>query len=166
MILFFSLVICRRKKELAKQTDPPTIPVVDLFPSGEFPEGEIQQYKDEWVYVIIILILFPISWFQWLHLWVSVDYWIHCLPRLYCCFFFFWAWLVVQPYRLKYTWSLAKICSSHRPKDNAYLILWFVKCRVIYVFLCFWFILLRHEKLNCLSNVFVYPTSILFFLFF
>jgi methionyl aminopeptidase len=47
MILFFSLVICRRKKELAKQTDPPTIPVVDLFPSGEFPEGEIQQYKDE-----------------------------------------------------------------------------------------------------------------------
>jgi methionyl aminopeptidase len=47
MILFFPLVICRRKKELAKQTDPPTIPVVDLFPSGEFPEGEIQQYKDE-----------------------------------------------------------------------------------------------------------------------
>ncbi|KAJ6867464.1 hypothetical protein NC652_038620 [Populus alba x Populus x berolinensis] len=37
----------KRKKELAKQTDPPTIPVVDLFPSGEFPEGEIQQYKDE-----------------------------------------------------------------------------------------------------------------------
>ncbi|XP_024444175.2 methionine aminopeptidase 2B isoform X3 [Populus trichocarpa] len=37
----------KRKKELAKQTDPPTIPVVDLFPSGEFPEGEIQQYKDD-----------------------------------------------------------------------------------------------------------------------
>lgn len=29
------------------QTDPPSIPVVDLFPSGEFPEGEIQNYKDE-----------------------------------------------------------------------------------------------------------------------
>ncbi|KAF4396962.1 hypothetical protein F8388_004930 [Cannabis sativa] len=29
------------------QTDPPSIPVADLFPSGEFPEGEIQNYKDE-----------------------------------------------------------------------------------------------------------------------
>ncbi|KAJ6684207.1 hypothetical protein OIU85_007857 [Salix viminalis] len=36
-----------RKKEFPKQTDPPTIPVMDLFPSGEFPEGEIQQYKDD-----------------------------------------------------------------------------------------------------------------------
>lgn len=40
-------VIHRKKKESPKQTDPPSIPVVDLFPSGEFPEGEIQQYKDE-----------------------------------------------------------------------------------------------------------------------
>ncbi|KAL0772385.1 hypothetical protein Bca101_037536 [Brassica carinata] len=30
-----------------QQTDPPTIPVVKLFPSGEFPEGEIQQYKGD-----------------------------------------------------------------------------------------------------------------------
>ena len=30
-----------------EQNDPPSIPVVDLFPSGEFPEGEIQKYKDE-----------------------------------------------------------------------------------------------------------------------
>ncbi|KAH9726424.1 methionine aminopeptidase 2B [Citrus sinensis] len=37
----------RKKKELPQQTDPPSIPVVDLFPSGEFPEGEIQQYKDD-----------------------------------------------------------------------------------------------------------------------
>ncbi|KAM6581733.1 hypothetical protein CsatA_005507 [Cannabis sativa] len=29
------------------QTDPPSIPVADLFPSGEFPEGEIQNYKDD-----------------------------------------------------------------------------------------------------------------------
>ncbi|POO02004.1 Peptidase M24A, methionine aminopeptidase, subfamily [Trema orientale] len=29
------------------QTDPPSIPVIDLFPSGEFPEGEIQDYKDD-----------------------------------------------------------------------------------------------------------------------
>ncbi|KAG6779067.1 hypothetical protein POTOM_015434 [Populus tomentosa] len=41
--------ICRarKKKESPKQTDPPSIPVVDLFPTGEFPEGEIQQYKDD-----------------------------------------------------------------------------------------------------------------------
>ncbi|KAG6390761.1 hypothetical protein SASPL_148506 [Salvia splendens] len=36
-----------KKKEPPQQTDPPSIPVVDLFPSGEFPEGEIQQYKDD-----------------------------------------------------------------------------------------------------------------------
>lgn len=48
--------MCRKKKvvpeqtdppSMLKQTDPPSIPVIDLFPSGEFPEGEIQQYKDE-----------------------------------------------------------------------------------------------------------------------
>ncbi|KAL5993176.1 Methionine aminopeptidase 2B [Asimina triloba] len=37
----------KKKKESIKQTDPPSIPVADLFPSGEFPEGEIQQYKDD-----------------------------------------------------------------------------------------------------------------------
>ncbi|KAF2305464.1 hypothetical protein GH714_005537 [Hevea brasiliensis] len=37
----------RKKKELPQQTDPPSIPVIELFPSGEFPEGEIQQYKDD-----------------------------------------------------------------------------------------------------------------------
>ncbi|KAM3714707.1 hypothetical protein ACJW31_01G354700 [Castanea mollissima] len=37
----------KKKKELPKQTDPPSVPVTDLFPSGEFPEGEIQQYKDD-----------------------------------------------------------------------------------------------------------------------
>lgn len=31
---------------MLEQTDPPSIPVKDLFPSGDFPEGEIQQYKD------------------------------------------------------------------------------------------------------------------------
>jgi hypothetical protein len=46
------LFVHRKKKEVPEQTDPPSIPVIDLFPSGEFPEGEIQQYKDEWVYVI------------------------------------------------------------------------------------------------------------------
>ncbi|KAF3788939.1 Methionine aminopeptidase 2A [Nymphaea thermarum] len=37
----------KKKKEPLEQTDPPSIPVADLFPSGDFPEGEIQQYKDE-----------------------------------------------------------------------------------------------------------------------
>ncbi|PPD93874.1 hypothetical protein GOBAR_DD09095 [Gossypium barbadense] len=37
----------KKKKEPLKQTDPPSIPVVELFPSREFPEGEIQQYKDD-----------------------------------------------------------------------------------------------------------------------
>ncbi|KAF2325656.1 hypothetical protein GH714_032278 [Hevea brasiliensis] len=37
----------KKKKELPQQTDPPSIPVIELFPSGEFPEGEIQQYKDD-----------------------------------------------------------------------------------------------------------------------
>ncbi|KAG6777366.1 hypothetical protein POTOM_017187 [Populus tomentosa] len=40
-------VVLKKKKESPKQTDPPSIPVVDLFPTGEFPEGEIQQYKDD-----------------------------------------------------------------------------------------------------------------------
>jgi len=40
-------VFCRKKKDPLQQTDPPSIPVDELFPSGEFPEGEIQQYKDE-----------------------------------------------------------------------------------------------------------------------
>lgn len=35
-----------------KQTDPPTIPIADLFPDGNFPLGEICEYKigtDEYV---------------------------------------------------------------------------------------------------------------------
>ncbi|KAJ0239842.1 Methionine aminopeptidase 2B [Hirschfeldia incana] len=37
----------KKKKSSLQQTDPPSIPVIDLFPSGEFPEGEIQQYRDD-----------------------------------------------------------------------------------------------------------------------
>ncbi|EOA27145.1 hypothetical protein CARUB_v10023245mg [Capsella rubella] len=37
----------KKKKNSLQQTDPPSIPVLELFPSGEFPEGEIQQYKDD-----------------------------------------------------------------------------------------------------------------------
>jgi hypothetical protein len=39
-----SHVFCRNKKAPFQQPDPPSIPVDELFPSGEFPEGEIQQY--------------------------------------------------------------------------------------------------------------------------
>ncbi|KAF7132944.1 hypothetical protein RHSIM_Rhsim09G0000700 [Rhododendron simsii] len=42
-----SFTMHRKKKELPEQTDPPSLPIVELFPSGEFPEGEIQQYKDD-----------------------------------------------------------------------------------------------------------------------
>ncbi|RHN82150.1 putative methionyl aminopeptidase [Medicago truncatula] len=37
----------KKKKGPIEQTDPPSIPVLDLYPSGDFPEGEIQQYKDD-----------------------------------------------------------------------------------------------------------------------
>ncbi|GJR57195.1 methionine aminopeptidase 2B [Tanacetum coccineum] len=37
----------KKKKEPKEQTDPPSIPVAQLFPQGNFPEGEIQQYKDD-----------------------------------------------------------------------------------------------------------------------
>ena len=30
-----------------EQTDPPSIPIKDLFPQGDFPEGEIQSYKND-----------------------------------------------------------------------------------------------------------------------
>ncbi|CAN6978545.1 methionine aminopeptidase 2B [Brassica rapa] len=36
-----------KSKKKTQQTDPPTIPVAKLFLSGDFPEGEIQQYKDD-----------------------------------------------------------------------------------------------------------------------
>uniref|UniRef100_A0A1D1YL19 Methionine aminopeptidase 2 n=1 Tax=Anthurium amnicola TaxID=1678845 RepID=A0A1D1YL19_9ARAE len=37
----------KRKKESVQQTDPPTIPIDELFPSGEYPEVEQQQYRDD-----------------------------------------------------------------------------------------------------------------------
>jgi hypothetical protein len=49
-----------------KQTSPPTIPVADLFPSGIFPVGEIQEYRDE--YVVIIMS------------WIDVGCLVLCFP--------------------------------------------------------------------------------------
>lgn len=53
---------CRKKKDPLEQTDPPSIPVDELFPSGEFPEGEIQQYRDEYVILPFILYFQLIFW--------------------------------------------------------------------------------------------------------
>ena len=40
--------MCSKKKGGSlEQTDPPSIPVADLFPDGEFPLGEFQDYKDD-----------------------------------------------------------------------------------------------------------------------
>ncbi|ESW25008.1 hypothetical protein PHAVU_003G000500 [Phaseolus vulgaris] len=36
-----------KEKELLEQMDPPSISVIDMFPFGDYPEGEIQPYKDE-----------------------------------------------------------------------------------------------------------------------
>ncbi|CAH3196047.1 unnamed protein product [Porites evermanni] len=30
-----------------QQTDPPTVPISELFPNGDFPEGQIMSYKDD-----------------------------------------------------------------------------------------------------------------------
>lgn len=32
-----------------QQTDPPSIPIAELFPKGIFPEGERQSYSNEYV---------------------------------------------------------------------------------------------------------------------
>ncbi len=29
------------------QTSPPSVPIAAFFPSGVYPEGELQQYRDE-----------------------------------------------------------------------------------------------------------------------
>ncbi|KAH7043879.1 methionine aminopeptidase 2-like protein [Macrophomina phaseolina] len=34
----------------SKQSDPPRVPVAQLFPSGQFPEGQIEEYRDENLY--------------------------------------------------------------------------------------------------------------------
>ena len=34
-------------KKPTAQTEPPSIPVAEVFPDGQFPEGEWQSYKDE-----------------------------------------------------------------------------------------------------------------------
>jgi hypothetical protein len=35
------------------QTNPPTIPIRKLYPAGNFPMGELCQYKDEYAYLCV-----------------------------------------------------------------------------------------------------------------
>ena len=36
-----------KKKSKLEQTEPPTVGLTKLFPDGKFPEGELQEYKNE-----------------------------------------------------------------------------------------------------------------------
>ena len=36
------------KKKAGKQTDPPSVPIKDLFPNGNFPVGQEMEYPDVW----------------------------------------------------------------------------------------------------------------------
>lgn len=39
----------KTKKKKLEQSDPPRVGLSKLFPTGVYPEGEIQPYKDEYV---------------------------------------------------------------------------------------------------------------------
>ena len=36
-----------KKKSKLEQTEPPTVGLTKLYPDGKFPEGELQEYKNE-----------------------------------------------------------------------------------------------------------------------
>jgi methionyl aminopeptidase len=42
----------KKKKAGSKQTEPPTVPVSKLFPDSNFPLGEIQEYTNEYFFVL------------------------------------------------------------------------------------------------------------------
>ena len=83
-----------KEKELLEQMDPPSISVIDMFPFGDYPEGEIQPYKDEWVddeYIseISIILLANLIWLMNKMNYVSI--------------FFFFVWHVAYLEREKKT---------------------------------------------------------------
>lgn len=39
----------KSKKKKATQSEPPRVGLSKLFPDGNYPEGELQPYKDEYV---------------------------------------------------------------------------------------------------------------------
>ena len=40
-----SIDVSGLKLNKKQQTNPPSIPIVDLYPDGEFPLGEVHEYK-------------------------------------------------------------------------------------------------------------------------
>jgi methionyl aminopeptidase len=40
----------KSKKKKAQQSDPPRVGLSKLFPDGKYPEGELQEYKNECVF--------------------------------------------------------------------------------------------------------------------
>jgi hypothetical protein len=40
------------KKKKAQQSEPPRVGLSKLFPDGKYPEGEIQEYKNEYVSIL------------------------------------------------------------------------------------------------------------------
>jgi methionyl aminopeptidase len=48
------------KKKAVKngQSEPPRVGLSKLFPDGVYPEGEIQEYKDEYVLILLQLKLY------------------------------------------------------------------------------------------------------------
>ena len=41
------------KKKKLEQSDPPRVGLSKLFPTGVYPEGELQPYKDEYVQLLL-----------------------------------------------------------------------------------------------------------------
>ncbi|KAI8018298.1 Methionine aminopeptidase 2B [Camellia lanceoleosa] len=72
----------KKKKELPEQTDPPSIPIVELFPSGKFPEGTL--------ILGLLLAMFTFT--------IVIPPYLFCIPFLFplilwldfhCCWFCF-----------------------------------------------------------------------------
>lgn len=43
-----------KKKKAEQQSEPPRVGLTKLFPDGNFPEGELQEYKDECVPPLVL----------------------------------------------------------------------------------------------------------------
>jgi methionyl aminopeptidase len=39
----------KKKAKTEQQSEPPRVGLSKLFPDGNYPEGELHEYKDEWV---------------------------------------------------------------------------------------------------------------------
>lgn len=48
------------KKKKNAQTEPPRVAISKLFPDGNYPEGELQEYKDECAHIMRSQVLFSL----------------------------------------------------------------------------------------------------------